>query len=819
MVLIVGSSAFAASASSPDGVDEHIINNSSYWNGQTLAFSDSITGDQTYNLFIDDEFATQIVANDGQIVFDTGEYAVGSYELRQGGDLKAEFAVYQQNLDISANPDAEFDDKDDSTEFKFNSNRAQFNVTVTSEQLPDRRVADMFEPARSDSRDSLAQEPSGFKINNIESSESINVTFDGLDGDDKVLDFEVRDTGDTESLQLSEGTDKQTDVSFTQDKYVETVGDKIQIFVEFSNTDTTELRFTDGAYDANLTLTDNNEDGVVGVELSTMGAGQQTNGNYVETLGNVDAVENNTESSLGRQLDVGNYELSLRNNAGRLQGTAVASLIQQTEPTVSVHTLPQKDDLTLKAVKQDATQTDQVAIDDYLIFNVTADGIHAPLPVEGDPQKLTEGGQFEDEYGIFAGVQEVEPEVNQDREQIPASSAETFYTQADTDSLYLVYRAGAGAFSIDDDDINPGDQQIDIEDVYELEFEMTANSPYFERDGYHSGTDSRNITKSFDIAERTVVPQLPEVRIEQSAGIVTVDKLFMTNSSDESVVANTTMAPGTTILTGLRVGQRDAFATKTAEVQSTRQLENTFDLSGSTPTDEMTLSYNPPNTVYEVALRSPNDPPEVTSFSVADQLRVGEQAQLSAEATDDGADAELSYEWVFDDGDTKSGRVVSETFDTPGSYEVTVRVADGQNVIVEDSATVDVVTVPPTVEVSTSSQQLTAGESVTFSSDVTDSDGGQYSYDWGSDAGGSSTDETFTETFEQPGSYEVNVVITDQEDRTAQDSVTVTVSEPETDATEETNATDSTDSTSTPNQPEEESSGIVSRILDFLPFL
>lgn len=825
MLLTVGSTAAVASASSPNGVDEHVTNNSSYWSGQTLAFSESIDGDQTYDLFVDDEFSTQIVANSGQIIVETGNYASGSYELRQGGDVKAEFIVYEQNLDISANPDAEFDDKDDTTEFAFGSNRAEFNLNVTSEQLPDRRVLDIFEPVASQQRDGdVVQTTAGVVLKNVSNNEDVNVTFDGLDGEDKVLDFEVRDTGETASLQLTEGTDKDVGVSFTQNKFVETVGDKIQIVVNFENTDTTQLKFTDGGvYTANLTLNDNNGDGVVTVELNTLGAGSKTGGDYVETLGEVDTVRNDSETALSRPLDVGNYELSLK-NGGRLQGTAVASLRQQTEPTATVYTLPQQTELTFEAIKQDATQTNQVSLKDYLILRVTADGIHAPLPVEGDPQGLTEGGEFETQNGLLAGIREVEPEVNQQREEISAGDAVTFYTEPDADRLYLVYRANAETIEIDDNDIKPSDQEIDIEDVYELEFETTANSPYFSDNGYHSGSDSRNITQAFDVAERTIVPQLPKVRIDPD-GLVSPEKLFLTNTSSETVLGNTTIAPGTSVLTGLRVGNRDAFRTQQSVVQPDGTVANTFSLANLTRTNDMTLSYNPPNSEYELALRQPNDPPEITSVTVPDELRVGEQAQLSAEATDDGSDAEIQYEWKFDNGETVSGSDISRTFDNSGSYEVSVAATDEQNVITEESATIDVTTIPPTVEVSVSDANPTAGESVTFTSEITDADDGAYAYDWQSDAGADSTDNSLTKSFEEPGRYQVQLVVTDQEDRTAQDAVTVTVSEPQTDDTDTTNPSNTTNSTDTMNSTdttnpstEDDSGGIISGILDFLPF-
>jgi hypothetical protein len=125
------------------------------------------------------------------------------------------------------------------------------------------------------------------------------------------------------------------------------------------------------------------------------------------------------------------------------------------------------------------------------------------------------------------------------------------------------------------------------------------------------------------------------------------------------------------------------------------------------------------------------------------------------------------------------------TFDEAGTYNVTLSVTDSEDqtasdsieITVEEAATEEPTTNPLTVEISSNS---TVGDApATFEFDATIADGTEpytISWDFG-DGSEESNEQNVVHTFDEAGTYNVTLSVTDSEDQTASDSIEITVEE------------------------------------------
>ncbi|MDZ7799561.1 MAG: PKD domain-containing protein [Trueperaceae bacterium] len=138
-----------------------------------------------------------------------------------------------------------------------------------------------------------------------------------------------------------------------------------------------------------------------------------------------------------------------------------------------------------------------------------------------------------------------------------------------------------------------------------------------------------------------------------------------------------------------------------------------------------------------------------------------------------------AYEWDLGDGTTAEGETHTHTFEEPGPYEVTLLVRDdaGQ----EDTAGVTVRVAPPDavpptarIEASPASGTERAPVTVTFTADADDSDGTVTDYAWTIEGDAHSGDEV-KHAFEDAGTFDVELVVTDDDGATARVSASYEV--------------------------------------------
>ena len=179
--------------------------------------------------------------------------------------------------------------------------------------------------------------------------------------------------------------------------------------------------------------------------------------------------------------------------------------------------------------------------------------------------------------------------------------------------------------------------------------------------------------------------------------------------------------------------------------------------------------------------------PEVTA--VFNSSGAGQSpAEVSFDATSssiEGGGTPAAFKWDFGDGSTGTGATQAHTYETEGTYEVSVRVSSEQGSY--DVARGEVkITNPPPVAQLTGPTSLEQGEEGSFSSAGSNDPNGQISgavWDFG-DGTAAEPGESVTHTFDAPGNYIVTLAVLDEEG--ASDTVTAQVEVVDTAAPETT---------------------------------
>ncbi|MCL9783476.1 PKD domain-containing protein [Vibrio sp. S4M6] len=143
----------------------------------------------------------------------------------------------------------------------------------------------------------------------------------------------------------------------------------------------------------------------------------------------------------------------------------------------------------------------------------------------------------------------------------------------------------------------------------------------------------------------------------------------------------------------------------------------------------------------------------------------------------DGEDSSLTYFWDFsDDGASSTATNPQHTFENLGSYSVSLLVTDADGLTDTDTVIVTVNNNPPVADATASTYDGPAPLEVEFSSvNSSDVDGTISSYQWQFGDGSSSNQANPTHTYATEGSYEVTLMVTDDNGDTDSASLTINV--------------------------------------------
>jgi PKD repeat protein len=145
-----------------------------------------------------------------------------------------------------------------------------------------------------------------------------------------------------------------------------------------------------------------------------------------------------------------------------------------------------------------------------------------------------------------------------------------------------------------------------------------------------------------------------------------------------------------------------------------------------------------------------------------------------------GGNGTLTYAWDFGDGNTSTDQNPSHTFNTPGTYNVSLIVTDGDGSTDGSSVTVEVLDdAQPTVSASATPDTGIAPINIQFDATVSAGDAPfTYSWDFG-DSSATQTGPRPNHSYTSGGTYTATVTVTDADGDTTSDTVDVTIADDE----------------------------------------
>lgn len=183
----------------------------------------------------------------------------------------------------------------------------------------------------------------------------------------------------------------------------------------------------------------------------------------------------------------------------------------------------------------------------------------------------------------------------------------------------------------------------------------------------------------------------------------------------------------------------------------------------------------------------PGNTPPVADFEFFPTApEVGQQVNLTSISTDpDGAIKTTEWD-LNEDGDftDATGLVATHTFNSTGSFDVSVRVTDDEGSMDTETKTIvvsEASNAAPTAGFDFTPDPPGANDDVTFTSTSMDTDGNLVSFDWDFDDDGEFDDASgsvVTRSFPAAGSYPVSLRVTDDDSATAVTTRTVEVRGP-----------------------------------------
>jgi heat shock protein HslJ/chitodextrinase len=171
-------------------------------------------------------------------------------------------------------------------------------------------------------------------------------------------------------------------------------------------------------------------------------------------------------------------------------------------------------------------------------------------------------------------------------------------------------------------------------------------------------------------------------------------------------------------------------------------------------------------------------PPPTARISGPNQGQTGETLTFDGSASS-GDNPIVNYTWDFGNGTRAEGARVDQVYNEPGSYNVTLTVTDDQGL--QGGSTLPIQIYPvveapdePVARIN-GPGQAEVGQTVTFDGSASTSGVAITAYNWDLGDGSGATGPSVSHTYNEPGSYTVVLVITDEQNRTNRANLSIQI--------------------------------------------
>ncbi|MFD1589252.1 BGTF surface domain-containing protein [Halorientalis brevis] len=421
-------------------------------------FVDPITFDDEGNALLDTsnlEGTYALVDGNRDVLAATG--TSGDGELANTGNVEDDyFQVSVQSFSSS------FEETEttagDSEDLEFDSNRDEFPVRVTSDNLDEDDLYSMFNEDGDSAVKNLVKDDEDNEIRfTLTGDQDVSVNFTDINTGDYTLDFEARDTGVQTSESITVTEEDDNDATFGTVAPVGQ-GDVAVVPINLENTDEGKvyMGYNDVGFNATFEIEDDNDDGKVTVLLNTysLGRNDASTAEAIDTLDDSDTISsvelNDPRPGLSDPpLAAASYDINVTNVDDSTDYEYAVTTLQVTESKInSLNSwiAPEEDfdeidndepqDVWALQADEHLTESDSVAEDDTLVWQIKSTGLAGAI----ESADTASGSDNDDYEEAFVNLMDEDwTDNNYPNSDIFADDFEFRMYQSDTEANFNPY--------------------------------------------------------------------------------------------------------------------------------------------------------------------------------------------------------------------------------------------------------------------------------------------------------------------------------------------------------------------------------------------
>ncbi|WP_435065119.1 BGTF surface domain-containing protein [Halobaculum sp. EA56] len=546
------------------------------------------------------------------------------YFISNNGRSSADFnfTVIEQSFSVSLGSDTVGNQGTDATTtFEVSSDNRpseNFDVYVSADGISDEDLRDVFDDSYTTSDADVdgdsEDDDDGILVSGVQDGDEATINFTDVEAGSYNLTVDVVDTTAEDEVSVTVEDTSAGAADLPQRTVQVQQGDIASINVSVTGaTDSAKLvvgNFDDDGYQANISVTDGDDDGNVEVEFNTYTAGMTGSSTTIVSAVDSDdsaTLENKNTGdyqTLGTILDTGQYRMFVGTSSqfSTIVDTPdqVGTLVinERSTDSMQLWTAPTNaefdsddsgttidaDEVASAVESGTVTQDSDIALQDYVVHQVSASGLEGALA-----SYKTSSNSWSDALAsaIGAGVVDLtvvqqNPGANRAPKVLNVSSSGTSLTvvpNANADTYYILVKATNDqdwerAVSRDNLTASGNDVDVAADESYQAELTVTGarilgGAEDTDGDGVADDSDLfQSVNATFELSERTL-------EFDQDAFSVTA-------ATNQSITGTSSVAPGTEITVRLSSDsgvQPAFFKQSTVTVQADGSFTAMFDMT------------------------------------------------------------------------------------------------------------------------------------------------------------------------------------------------------------------------------------------------